>query len=289
MLAKLKKEMEEAYILLVRYQALYDRMQKNLGYVFMSYEQDGDVYTFSDGAIFNYATQDFIFPDGSREDVFQVFHIAFGEKVLSTKIEESFVHMHYSQRDLKTNYTLRRVVEDKNTQSEFTKGDSIQLMEIFRVALDKDLKIHLIAEAGGIVEEKEGMYYRDSTKNPTENKTDGFENSGLTVYRADKGSNLQLRITVWGEQMIPYAFTNYQAQFGKFKAKYPDLNEVDFYTGIKAKQKATQWIDHLKKLVPLWFKKTEDQAKLLKALSAAKVGTVWFKGGQIKTKVPEAQ
>ncbi len=287
MLAKLKKEMEEAYILLVRYQALYDRMQKNLGYVFMSYEQEGDIYTFSDGAIFNYATQDFIFPDGSREDVFQVFHIAFGEKVLSTKIEESFVHMHYSQRDLKTNYTLRRVVEDKNSQTQFTKGDSIQLMEIFRAALDKDLKIEVIAEAGGIMEEKEGMYYRDSTQGTIENKPDQFGNDGLTVYRADKGSILQLKVTVWGERMIPAEFSKYQAQFDKWILKNPDLNEVDYYTGIKAKQKATQWIDHLKKLVPLWFKKPEDQTKLLKTLSAAKVGNVWFKGGTIKTKVPE--
>jgi hypothetical protein len=60
-LAKLIKEMEEAYFLLIKYQALYDKMQKNLGYIFMSYEQDGDIYTFADGATFNYATQDFTF------------------------------------------------------------------------------------------------------------------------------------------------------------------------------------------------------------------------------------
>jgi hypothetical protein len=289
MLAKLKKEMEEAYFLLVKFQSLYDKMQKNLGYVFMSYEQDGDIYTFSDGAIFNYATQDFIFPKDTREENFQVFHIAFGEKVLSTKIEESMVHMNLAYVDLKKRFTLERIVEDKNAQQEFTNGDSIQVMEIFRAALDKNLKIEMIAEAGGIMDQSHGVYYRDSAMSPIPNTTEGFKNSGLTIYRADKGSNLQLRVTVWGEQMIPYAFTNYQDQFGKFKAKYPDLNEVDYYTGIKAKHKATQWIEHLKKQVLVWFKKPEEQSKLLKTLSAVKIKTVWFKGGQIKAKVPAAE
>lgn len=286
MLAKLKKEMEEAYFLLVKYQTLYDKMQKNLGYIFMDYTKEGDIYTFDDGAVFNYATQEFIFPDIKREEAFQVVHISFGEKVLSTRIEESFVHMHLSHRNPQSHFTLRRVVEDKNQQIEFSKGDSIQIMEIFKAVLERDLKLEMIAEAGGIAVETEGFYYRDSTLTPIPNETDEFSNSGLTVYRADKKSNIELRVTVWGEQMIPYAFNSYQAQFAKFKAKYPDLNEVDYYTGIKAKHKAVQWLDHLKKLVPVWFKKTADQAKLLKALGSVKIGTVWFNNGQIKAKVP---
>lgn len=286
MLAKLKKEMEEAYFLLVKFQTLYDKMQKNLGYIFMSYEQEGDIYTFADGAIFNYATQDFIFPTIHREEVFHVYHIAFGEKVLSTRLEESFIHMNLAYVHLQKRFTLERIVEDKTAQPEFTDGDSIQVMEIFRAALDKDLEIEIIAEAGGIMDSSHGIFYRDSTMSPVPNESIGFKNSGLTIYRADKGSNLQLRVTVWGEQMIPSAFSAYQPQFVKFKAKYPDLNEVDYYTGIKAKYKATQWIAHLKKLVPVWFKKPEDQKKLLKALGGAKVQTVWFKAGQIKANVP---
>jgi hypothetical protein len=286
MLAKLKKEMEEAYFLLIKYQALFDKMQKNLGYIFMPYEQEGDIYTFSDGAIFNYATQDFIFPTNYREDVFFVYHISFGEKVLSTRIEETFVHMNLSYGYLKDRYTLERIVEDKNPDAAFTSGDSIQVMEIFKAILEKELSVEVVAEGGGIMGYSHGVYYRDSTSSPVPNAKEGFKNDGVTIYRADKGSSIQLRVTCWGEQMIPYAFEPYRAQFGKFKSKYPDMNEVDFYTGIKAKHLALAWIEKLKGYVPKWFKKTEDQARLLKALGAAKVKVVWFKGGEIKTAVP---
>lgn len=285
MLLKLKKEMEEAYFLLVKYQALFDKMQKNLGYIFMPYEQEGTIYTFSDGAIFNYATQDFIFPTNYREDVFYVYHIAFGEKVLSTKIEETFVHMNLAYAYLKDRYTLERIVADKNPNPALTSGDSIQVMEIFQAVLEQDLKLELIAEAGGIMGQSNGGYYRDSLASPVANTKEGFKNDGVTVYRADKTNIVQLRVTCWGEKMIPYAFEAYRPKFAKFKSSYPDLNEVDFYTGIKAKQLAVEWIEKLKTYVPKWFKKPEDQAKLLKALSAAKVKTVWFNGGQVKAKI----
>ncbi|MBI3136763.1 MAG: hypothetical protein HYZ14_18965 [Bacteroidetes bacterium] len=285
-LEKLKKEMDEAYVLLVKYQSLLDKMQKNLGYIFMSYEQDGDIYTFSDGAQFNYATQEFIFPCTHREEVFHLYHITFGEKVLSTRIEETFVHINLSYAHLKDRYTLERIVENKNPNPPFTENDSIQVMEIFSAILDKELKVELVAEGGGIMDYSHGVYYRDSTISPVANEKEGFKNAGVTIYRADKGSTIQLRVTCWGEQMIPYAFEAYRPQFAKFKSAYPDLNEVDFYTGIKAKQLAVDWLGQLRAYVPKWFKKAADQAKLLKALKGAKIKMVWFKGGEIKTGVP---
>lgn len=287
MLAKLKKEMEEAYFLLIKYQAMFDRMQKNLGYIFMPFEQDGDIYTFSDGAIFNYATQDFIFPGNYREEVFHLYHISFGEKVLSTRIEETFVHINLAYANMKDRYTLERIVEDKNPNAAWTESDSIQVMEVFKAILEKDLKLELVAEGGGIMGYSHGIYYRDSTNSPVPNAKEGFKNEGVTIYRADKGSCVQLKVTCWGEEMIPYAFEAYRPAFAKFKSNYPDLNEVDFYTGIKAKQLALDWISKLKTIVPKWFKKTEDQSKLLKALGGLKIKSVWFKGGRIKATVPK--
>lgn len=286
MLAKLKAEMEEAYFLLINYQSLLDKMQKNLGYIFVEYEQEGNMFTFSDGAIFNYETQDFIFPTTHRDEVFHVYHITFGEKVLSTKIEETFIHMNLTYDDLKARYTLEKIVEDKSPSSEMSERDSIQTMEIFQAVLKQKKKLELIAEGGGIMGYSHGVYYRDSTLSPIPNEKEGYKNSGVTIYRADKQDVVQLRITCWGEQMIPYAFEPYRASFAKFKSKYPDLNEVDYYTGIKAAGLANDWVVRLKALVPVWFEKPVEQAILLKALGGLKVKLVWFRDGRIKSKVP---
>jgi len=286
-LAKLKKEMEEAYFLLVKYQTLYDKMQKNLGYIFMSHEVEGDIYTFADGATFNYATQDFTFPATNHAEVFHLYHISFGERVLSTGIEENFVHLNLSSVNYQDKFTYRQILEDKNPNLiTFGKDDSIQMMEIYTAILEQNLKVELIAEGGGIMGTESGNFYRDSNLVAEAYSADGFKNTGLTVYRADKGSVLTLKVTTWGEKMIPAKFSPYQSQFTKLKSKYPDLTEIDLYTGIRAKHYADYWLFYLKLTVPQWIKKPEDQSKILKALSGAKVKTVSFINGKVQAKVP---
>ena len=288
-LAKLKKEMEEAYFLLIKYQALFDKMQKNLGYIFMRYEQEEDFYTFADGATFNYATQDFTFPASGREEVFHVYHISFGEKVLSTKIEESFVHIHLSSVNPAHKYTYRTEVTDRNPAFSLATNDSIQLMEIYKAILEQDMEVVLVAQAGGIMHKYDGTYYRDSTLSPAPYNEAGFKNEGVTVFRADKKGRLILSVTAWGEPMVAPGFTPYSAAYGKFKTKYPGLNEVDFYSGIRAKAAADQWLELLKYGAQVWFKDPADQAKLLKAFGSLKVKKVAFKDGKILAKVPAAQ
>ncbi len=194
----------------------------------------------------------------------------------------------------------RANVQGKDGQGDDERAAPGELLPIFVGALDEvvdgDREVghrlaevqaeELVAEGGGIMDYSHGVYYRDSTISPVANEKEGFKNAGVTIYRADKGSTIQLRVTCWGEQMIPYAFEAYRPQFAKFKSAYPDLNEVDFYTGIKAKQLAVDWLGQLRAYVPKWFKKAGDQAKLLKALKGAKIKMVWFKGGEIKTGVP---
>jgi len=285
MLAKLKKEMEEAYFLLVKYETLYDKMQKNLGYIFMTYKQEGDIYTFTDGATFNYATQDFTFPIANHGEVFHLYHISFGEKVLSTGIEENFVHINLSSVELDNKFTYRKVVSYENEKRGLVQKDSIQLMEIFNAVLEDDLKIEMLAEGGGIMNSANGIYFRDSTLT-AEPGSDNSNDNGSIVYRADKGSVLSLKVTVWGNKIIPASFSAYQSQFVKLKSKYPKLNEIDFYTGIRANAYAKEWLVLLKSIVPTWFKNAEDQAKILKALKAAKVKNVIFIGGKVEAKVP---
>ena len=78
-LAELKEEMEAAYFILQGYKTLLDKMQKNLGYIFVGHEQEGSVYTFDDGSTFDYATQDFTFKQDGKQESFRIYHIAFGE------------------------------------------------------------------------------------------------------------------------------------------------------------------------------------------------------------------
>lgn len=286
-LAKLKKEMEEAYFLLVKYQTLYDKMLKNLGYVFMDYKQVGNLYVFNDGAIFNYVTQDFIFPTTGREEVFQVFHISFGEKVLSTSIDESFVHMHFSYYYPQNTFMHERILADKNSTVGITKSDSIQFMEIFETMAKGNLKAQLTVVGGGIAGENELGYFRDSNLVAEPYNEAAFQSSGKTILRAEASDKLYLTVTAWGEKTIPFAFQNYQAAFSKFKSKNPDLNEVDFYTGIKAKHHAEKWLASLKQLANVWIKEPAKKAKILKTLNAIKVKEVWFKNRQIKASVPD--
>jgi hypothetical protein len=286
-LAKLKKEMEEAYFLLIKYQALFDRMQKNLGYIFMDYEVEGNFYTFRDGATFNYATQDFTFPANGREEVFSVYHISFGEKVLSTQIEENFVHMYVSAVNPDQKFTYGRVVEDVNPMLALANEDSIQMMEIYRSILEQDYELEMKAIGGGIAGVYNRALFRDSVQTVEPHSTEGFRNTGVTVYRANKEGKLILSVKVWGEKTLPPDFVRYESAYAKFKSKNPDLNEVDFWTGIRARYAAEQWLKYLKATVPLWFKDAADQAILFKALNSIKVKTVLFLDGRAKSKVPE--
>lgn len=291
MLEKLKKEMEEAYILLVKYQTLYDKMQKNLGYIFMAHEQEGDIFTFSDGAIFNYATQDFIFPKESREEVFHVYHISFGERVLSTRIEETFIHMNLSYVNLKDRCTLEKLVYDKQ-ESGMSLSDSIQTQEIFMAILQKNLPVEIQACAGGIVgnpSDADLDFFRDSSSEAIVSGGSGynFKNDGFVMYRADKTNKISLSVTVWNEKSVTEKFSAYQAKYLKFHGKYPGLNEADFYCGIRANYLATRWIEELKSLATKWYKKPAEQAKILKALNTLSVKSVWFENKKVKASVPE--
>ena len=110
MLSKLKVEMEEAYLRLVDYEILLDKMQKNLGYLFMEYEQENDIYVFNDGATFNYATQDFTFPANGKNESFHIYHISFGKTVFDNRIDENFIHMNLSSVNEKDKYVFEKNV-----------------------------------------------------------------------------------------------------------------------------------------------------------------------------------
>ncbi|OIQ35219.1 MAG: hypothetical protein BM555_04080 [Crocinitomix sp. MedPE-SWsnd] len=285
-LAELKLEMEKAYFLLQGYKTKLDKMQKHMGYLFMTYEQEDDIFTFKDGSTFNYATQDFTFANNERQESFFIYHIAFGKTVFAKQCDETFIHINLSSVGEKEKYTYEKVVAKNRSKVEMTVSDSIQLMEIFREILDNNKKLDFSVYGGGILGESEGEYYRDSNLTAVPYNKDNELNEQVWKYRATKDTKINLSVEVWQDEMLPFNFADYQKGFDKLKKKNPGLTEIDYTSAIKARKLADQWKTQMKTLVPIWFDKAIDQAKLLKAIAGVNVGKVGLQDKQVWAKVP---
>lgn len=286
-LKQLKYEMEKAYFLLQGYKTKLDEMQKHLGYLFMSYEQDGDVFTFQDGSTFNRATQDFTFANNERAESYHIYHIAFGKKMFAKQCDETMIHINISSVNPDDKYVLEKIVAKNRSQVAMSTSDSIQTMEIFQAILRNKLKVDMTVKAGGILGESQGEYFRDSTLEAVAYNADAEQNEQVWKYKATKDSKMHLSVEVWEDKMKPFNFDEMQGSFEKLNAKYPALTEIDYTSAVKATQLANKWLDELKALVPLWFEKLEDQAKILKALNGAKVKKVQMLNGSLEVKAPK--
>ncbi|MCB9224718.1 MAG: hypothetical protein R2780_07230 [Crocinitomicaceae bacterium] len=284
-LKELKYEMEVAYFILQDYKTLLDKMQKHLGYLFMDYEQDGEIYTFNDGATFNYATQDFTFPPSDRQESFMIYHIAFGKTVFAKTVEESFVHMQLSSSEPKEKYTYRKIVSLTESTVALSRSDSIQQMEIFRYMLDKDLPMELTIYGGGVLGENEDGYYRDSTVSVSAYNKEQESKREAREYKADWDTELHLSVEVWMDEMLPYNFAELEKGYTKLKSKYPQMNEIDYVSAIKAKQLAQEWIESMKRLASIWFEDPLEQAKINRKLTSVKFSNVKILDGNIAIKV----
>jgi hypothetical protein len=285
-LKELKYEMEKAYFVLQDYKTLLDEMQKNLGYLFMEYEQDGDIFTFTDGTVFNYATQDFTFVANNRKESYRIVHIAFGKTVFAKKVEESFIHMNLSSVDPKEKYTYQKIVAQSESKVAISSSDSIQIMEIFRMILDKDLDVNLEIFAGGIMAKDGENYFRDSTLVSVPYEKDSEENNEAWKYRADWDTKIHLSVEVWQDKMLPFEFdVNFGKGFLKLKKKYPQLTEIDFTSAKKAQLIAWKWVALLKSLADNWFEDVLDRSKINRKLNSLSFKEVKFFEHQIARKI----
>ena len=285
-LEKLKKEMEIAYFKLQEYKTLLDRMQKNLGYIFMQYEQEGDIYTFQDGSTFNYATQDFTFYPDQRMESFRVYHIAFGKSVFASKTEETFIHMNVTNVNPNEKYIYEKVVAETGDQVALSESDSIQIMEIFQYILAKDMDVNMIINAGGILAKDGEEYFRDSVLTAEPYNKENELKKEVWKYRADKGTDINLSVSVWQDKMLPYNFEPYQKGFEKLKKKHPEVTEIDYTSAVKARLLAHQWVEMMKKLAVSWFDDEDDQKTILKKLKKVKMKRATYLQGKFEEKVP---
>lgn len=285
-LAQLKEDMEKAYENLVKYEAKLDYMRKNIGYIIMEYKVDHDFYRFKDGATFNYRTQDFTFAPTGKEEAYQLYHISFGKEVFDDKIDENFARIHISKSPSKGVFALQRKVGFEQNLI-LTPSDSVQIMELFRHLATAKSETGLTLVAGGIKTEGQRELARDSEQRPIGFNSDAAKDARLIHYFAQLKASMEITITGYSDAMIRSDFTSYNAAYLKLKSKYPELNEVDFYTGMMAKKAANDWISLLKSLVPKWVKDTKEQKMILSQLKKLKVGKISFLNGSFESLVPD--
>jgi hypothetical protein len=285
-LKKLKEDMEKAYDNLVICETKLDLMKKNMGYIIMEFEQKNHLYTFKDGATFNYLTQDFTFPSGGREESFQVFHIAFGKEVFDEKADENFVQIHVSSSKKTDQYVFKHVVLDDLSRVQLP-ASGVQLTELFNYLTKKEIGVDLKVVAGGILGQDNNQLYSDSLVKSVAFESGAASNNGLVLYQATMDANIHLSVTVFEDEMVPADFQKYAAAYEKAKLKMPGINEVDFYTGIRAQKAAEDWLIRLKSLVPMYVKEANDQKTVIGKLKKLKVSQVFFLNNKFKGKVPD--
>lgn len=285
-LEKLKEEMEKAYITLVAYEAKLDFMRKTMGYNIMGSEEENGVYYFSDGAIFDYRTQDFIFPPNRDRTTFQVYHISFGKDVFADQIDENFVHLNVSNRELGEKYVLRRDAKVE-ALDQMTASDSLQVLDVFNYLSEKKAEINFTVVAGGIREESPLSLVRDSTGSPVAFDAAKKRMSSFVKFNGERTSVLQLTLTSLEDRMIPADFSSkYATAYEKIHGKYPAINEIDFYSGIIAKYAANQYLQLLKDKANKWIKSAEKRSVVLGKLNKLKLKKVYFEASKLYHKVP---
>lgn len=284
LLNQLKEEMERAYFTLERYLYLRDRLQKQLGREIMSYVSEGDCYTFSDGATFNWATQDMTFPKDEKEEPIKIRHITFGKSVFDPSIAPSLVHFNISHSFEGQRYIHKKVVDHFVDSLEATSSDSLQIMELFRILSkeDRPLEMHLLA--GGILGECDGIYFRDTSVTAAVQR-DSILPQNAWEYRATKADKVYLRVEVWRDRSIPPDFHRYQKKFARLKERHPNLNEIDYLTAVQARQLAIQWKKQLIEWASLWLEKSPERARILQQLSRIKPSKVGFENARYWEKV----
>lgn len=285
-LKQLKIDKEKAFTILAAYETRLDFMRKNVGDTFVEFEVDKNGnYTFDDGAIFNFAKQDFIFKPNYKAESFDIITVAFGEKVFSKSIEEAFIHINITHTEPDEEYTLYK---ESSLEKELTTSDSIQIIELFTALGKADKKLKTSAVGGGILAGSSHQYYRDSLAKVIEYSKENEKLNTVYIYKATLRDEINLEVKALRQPMLPFNFTEkYGKYYSKAKAKNEDLNEIDFYTTLLAKKRLNLYINELINYADNWLIDSEIQSSVLKALKKVKNNTHYSVTSSNNIKLPK--
>ena len=285
-LAQLKEDMEKAYENLVKYETKLDIMRKNIGYTIMEYTYKNELYTFKDGATFNYATQDFIFPAGEREESFGVYHISFGKEVMDEKLDENFTHIFVSDRPVEAEYCLSRIARP-GKEGLMTSSDSLQIRELFTYWTNHKSATRFTLKAGGIGKEANGRLIRSANQQSVNFDAAQFNDRDQIEYFAHWNAGMQLTITGYTGDMLTENFMTYEPIYTQLKSKYPTLTKSDFYTAMLVKKSASIWVKNLNELTIRWLIDPKERKAVLGEIKKLKVSKVSVDGGAILLTIPD--
>ncbi|MFK8038905.1 MAG: hypothetical protein AB8B74_11480 [Crocinitomicaceae bacterium] len=260
-LRQLKKDKEEAFDLLAKYEAKLDIMKKNYGYNLMTYTNDkfGN-YRFNDGTTFNFQSQDLTFPTNSEDEYFEVILVSFGENVMDKNYEEVFVHLNLNHTSRQDVYTLLHHGNSPSPIKPCSVSDSIQIQELFWHLKNKKLPNQVIAMA-------------ESGSNLTDTILRTYIENRITL---DNQTNIAL--VAISNQFKPIQ----SKQLNDLINKHPRLKVNELAAAIELNRYYDNWKTELIKLANEWIKDSKSQKIIVKSIKRLKLDSINVGGTLIK-------
>lgn len=195
---RLKKEKEEAMVLLADYERRLDKYKQLIGYNWVKWTENNGLYTFEDGATFDLYTQDFRFPAHQLSEKFEVRLIAIPFSALSNQADEVMLHVSLSDMEPDFDATFKLAAEDLfhsnayllTQQHVFSPADSVAIVDLFEV-LEKKPTVDIIVRGQGVGEWKNGKLIKqhpvfEEAFYPGETEEDKLRNKQDTAYKSKR-------------------------------------------------------------------------------------------------------
>ena len=277
-LRQLKKEKEEAFDLLAKFETKLDQMKKNMGFNLMEYELDkfGN-YIFSDGTIFNAQTQDLTFPPADDVDYFEVILVSFGKTVFDKNLAEFFVHLSLNHTKSKDVFVLDEFRNSLKKNEKVSISDSIQFMEFFQLIGKTKMPIEIYLNGKGIAKGAAPYPTAYQAKIIEQNETD----KNITSYylQIQKEENIKLSVDVWSNEINPPLS---QLKVILIAGNNPQLNPIEVYTVEEARLFFFQFKAELIAMANLYLKDPKLKKKVLKRIKSMKAKTAYVNDIEIK-------
>ncbi len=261
-LKQLKKDKEEAFDLLSRYEAKLDNMKKIYEYGLMSYSNDkyGN-FTFTDGTKFNAKTQDLIFSETKENQYFEVILVSFGEKVMDKNYEEVFLHLNLSYTGEQDVYTLLHESKMPYTSINNSTSDSIQIRELFWQLEKTKLPIEISSYVSGELIDSDSSF-NVSIKNLV------HVNDTIKMIVSGKYNQFKNEVTLVDENSI--------------QDNYPNLKPIEVVSIIEVQNYFNNWKVQMTEFAENWISDPKSKKKVIKSLKKIKLKQINIENNSIK-------
>lgn len=261
-LRQLKKDKEEAFDLLAKYEAKLDIMKKNYGNNLMPYTNDkyGN-YRFIDGTIFNLQSQDLTFPLNDEDEYFEVILVSFGKNVMDKNYEEVFMHLNLNHTSGHDVHTLRHQSDTPHRLSSYSISDSIQIQELFWHFKNYKLPFEIIANA-------------EIQPNLSDSNFRTHISNSITINDVTT-----ITLTGTSNQFKPKDISK---TINKLQTKYPQFKVNQLATALEISNYFEKWKIELLRLSDEWVEDSKSKKKIAKSIKKLNLNSVNIQGSLIK-------